>query len=127
MARNRLPQFCVLSSLVCLLSLLPGEALPQEASQDFRRGDADGSGVVDITDPILTLQFHFVGGLLPFDCVDAADVDDSGVVDISDDIYSLTYQFIGGIPPPPPPGPWVCGPDPTDDSLGCENYPQERC
>ncbi len=64
MARNRLPPFCVLSSLVCLLSLLPGEALPQEASRDFRRGDTDASGVVDISDPIFNLYFQFLGGVV---------------------------------------------------------------
>ena len=126
MARNRLPPFCFLSSLVCLLSLLPGEALPQEASRDFRRGDVDASGVVDISDPLFSLTFQFLGGVVLV-CHDAADYDDSGVVDISDPIFHLTHQWFGSFPPPPAPGPRVCGPDPTEDSLGCENYPQERC
>ena len=59
---------------------------------EFLRGDGDGSGVVDVTDPI----------------------------------FSLTNQFLGG-PPPPDPGPTVCGPDPTDDGLDCLEYPQENC
>ncbi len=82
----------------------------------FRRGDASGTGTVDISDPILVLGFLFlVGGALA--CLDAADADDSGVVDISDAIYALAHLFLGG-PAPAPPGPIECGSHPTGDGLG---------
>jgi len=77
----------------------------------FRRGDVDGSGVLDLSDPIFSLTFQFMGGSKP-GCMDAADADDSGTVDLSDPIFSLTFQFMGGTPPPAP-GPTTCGPDPT--------------
>jgi len=77
----------------------------------FRRGDVDGSGVLDLSDPIFSLTFQFMGGAKP-GCMDAADADDSGAVDLSDPIYSLTFQFMGGTPPPAP-GPTTCGADPT--------------
>ena len=92
----------------------------------FRRGDTDGSGVIDISDPIFNLTFQFIGGVELL-CRDAADVDDSGVVDISDPIYNLTFQFVGGIDPPPAPGRDSCGLDPTGDALACEDYPGEKC
>jgi hypothetical protein len=79
----------------------------------FRRGDADGSGKLDLTDAIFTLQFLFMGGTTPT-CMDAADSDDSGKLDLTDAIYSLQFQFMGG-PPPAAPGPTTCGPDPTPD------------
>ena len=91
-------------------------------SPRFRRGDTDASGVIDISDPIYNLTFQFVGGIERLPCQDAADVDDSGLTDISDPIYSLTFQFVGGIDPPPAPGPVDCGPDLTQDELGCEEY-----
>jgi hypothetical protein len=77
----------------------------------FRRGDADGSGKLDLTDAIFTLQFLFLGGPEP-ECKDAADADDSGKLDLTDAISSLQFQFMGG-PSPPAPGPVNCGPDPT--------------
>ena len=102
-----------------LLNVAP---LSQAIEQTFRRGDTDASGIVDISDPIRNLTVQFVGGGA-FPCKDAADVDDSGLIDISDPIYNLTHQFVGGIDPPPAPGTQICGPDPTDDELGCESFP----
>ncbi len=100
---------------------------PCKVDVPFLRGDTDGSGVIDISDPIFNLNFQFVGGIDELPCEDAADVDDSGVVDISDPIYNLTFQFVGGIAPPPAPGPTTCGQDPTGDGLDCTGYPQDKC
>jgi len=86
------------------------------AAPTFRRGDTDGSGTLDLTDVIRTLNFQFVGGIT-LNCLDAADSDDSGILDLTDAIYSLTHQFIGG-PPPPAPFP-DCGSDDTPDALDC--------
>jgi hypothetical protein len=77
----------------------------------FRRGDADGSGKLDLTDAIATLQFLYMGYTAP-SCKDAADTDDSGVLDLTDAIASLQFQFMGGTPPAAP-GPTTCGADPT--------------
>jgi hypothetical protein len=40
-------------------------------------------------------------------------------MDLSDAIYTLTWAFLGGPAPPDPHG--TCGPDPTDDGLGCRS------
>lgn len=85
----------------------------------FLRGDADGNGLLDITDPIRTLSYLFLGAEQP-PCLDAADVFDRGVVDISAPIAALGFLFNGG-PPPAPPFP-EAGSDPTPDTLPpCED------
>ena len=93
---------------------------PASSQVVFRRGDVDGNGRLEITDPVRLLGHLFVG---KFDliCLDAADANDSGELDISDAIYSLVHQFLGGAPPARPfPD---CGPDETIDALGCDWYP----
>jgi hypothetical protein len=82
----------------------------------FRRGDADGSGTIVLTDAVRVLEALFLGGA-PIDCPDAADSNDSGTVDLTDPIYLLRHLFLGGDPPPPP-GADRCGLDRTPDSLG---------
>ncbi len=83
----------------------------------FIRGDADRSGVIDLTDPTFTLNFLFLGGVAP-PCRDAADADDSGELDITDGTYLINFLFLGGVAPRPPFP--VAGPDPTPgDPLGC--------
>jgi hypothetical protein len=82
----------------------------------FRRGDANDDLAVDISDPVKTFGFLFLGNSAPLSCLDAADSNDDGRVDISDGIFTLSRLFSGG-PPLPPPGSRVCGPDPTEDEL----------
>jgi sugar lactone lactonase YvrE len=82
----------------------------------FIRSDATGDGAVDISDPIATLGYLFLGSTVN-GCLDALDADDSGTATISDAILTLNYLFAGGVPPSPPfPQP---GPDPTEDSIDC--------
>jgi hypothetical protein len=97
-----------------------GDCAPPPAGKRFRRGDADASGSMNITDGVFILNFLFVGGPTP-SCLDAADADDSGVVNITDGIYVLGFLFLGG-PPPPAPFP-DCGVDPSADSVACEAFP----
>jgi hypothetical protein len=97
---------------------------PTPAGPTFRRGDADASRSIDLTDAITVLSFLFLGGQVP-QCVDAADFDDSGEVDITDAISNLNYQYLGGEAPPDP-GPTNCGadknqePDQGKPELGCK-------
>ena len=84
----------------------------------FRRGDADSSGVVDISDGIRILNFLFAGATA-ITCLDAADSDDSGNLDLSDGVTIFSYLFSGGVAPAAP-GPLSCGEDPTDDTLSCD-------
>jgi len=87
----------------------------------FHRGDADANGNYNITDPVRTLNYLFLGADAP-PCLDAADTDDNGDLNITDPVRSLNYLFLGG-PPPAPPGPIPepCGPD-AGAELGCVEY-----
>jgi len=106
------------------ISIVRKEDIIQEI---FRRGDVDGNGNIELTDPINNLTYQFLGLYSP-ECLDACDWDDNGLVDISDPIANLTHQFLGG-PPSPLPGVDSCGPDPTEDDatvggdLGCLTTP----
>jgi hypothetical protein len=87
-------------------------------AQDFLRGDVDGDGTA------ATIQdaMRIVPYLNPLpECMDAADANDDGVVNIVDLVHILAYMSNQG-PPPPDPGPFSCGPDPTDDNLDCQAY-----
>jgi hypothetical protein len=82
----------------------------------FRRGDADGNAAVQLTDAVSTLNRLFRDGAAPA-CNDAADTNDDGKIDLTDPINTLNWLFLEGAEPRPP-GPNVCGPDPTPDLLG---------
>jgi hypothetical protein len=104
----------------------------------FRRGDHDGSGLVDITDPLNLLGFLFLGTTPPI-CEDASDGDNSSALDISDALNVLGFLFLGSFPLNETlPGPSGCGSDPDviidpdgpggfpeqpAASLGCDMYP----
>ena len=94
--------------------------LAEPAEPEFRRGDVNGDGAINIADAVAALVFLLAGGPPP-PCMDAADANDDGVLDISDGIRILMYLFAGGGPLPPPGE--ACGIDPTDDTLSCEKYP----
>ena len=81
----------------------------------FHRGDADSTGVVDITDPIFLLRHLFQQGTDP-PCEDAADINDDGILDVTDAVITLTYLF-RGVDLSAPPGPSVCGNDPTPSDV----------
>ena len=90
----------------------------------FNRGDsaADGDPTpVGLNDGVFTLNYLFTGGPTPT-CMDAADANDDGEVEITDAIFTLNFLFLGGTAPPAPDAFNPCGPDPTDDDLGCESY-----
>ena len=86
------------------------------AGTPFIRADANGSGMIDIADPIYTLNYLFLNG--PSICLDAMDANASGAVDLADALYSLSY-INGSGPPPPAPFP-ACG---TAPLLGCDSFP----
>ncbi len=92
----------------------------------FRRGDCDADGALLITDPIVALNYMFLGGEEPI-CLDACDVDDGGSLEITDAINVLSFMFQGG-PPPAPPGPTSCGEDDkADDTLKPCTYSPALC
>jgi len=91
-------------------------ALVAHEEPEFRRGDANTDGVVDISDGILVVNHLFIRPQ-QIDCQDAADANDDGNVDISDGIGIFAFLFVGGYAPPSP-GPHDCGQDPTRDLQG---------
>jgi hypothetical protein len=99
------------------LGVFPPSASPCEGGGEanFRRGDADDNGAVNITDGIFLLGYLFLGGETP-PCLDAADANDDSAVSITDGIHILNALFLGG-PQPLPPGPNTCGPDVNADTL----------
>jgi hypothetical protein len=88
----------------------------------FLRGDADNSvdGAITMSDALYILRWLYVPGSPPLSCDDTGDADDNGDLSMSDALYILRFLYVPGSPIPPAPGPYVCGPDPTDDALGCD-------
>lgn len=114
--------------LAFLTCSIPALALPDgwRSLANFRRGDVNQDGTLNIADPIYLLTFNFLGGTTP-SCLDAADVDDDGRVlgQVTDSVFLLNGLFLGG-PMPPTPGPHDCGGDPTPDDLRCTTSGCER-
>jgi hypothetical protein len=90
----------------------------------FDRADCNGDGEVDISDPVCTLNWLFLGSSEPV-CLAATNVNEDAEVDISDPVYLLSYLFLGGPAPLPPFR--GCGlSNAADEALGCET-PPETC
>ncbi|MBN1418239.1 MAG: FG-GAP repeat protein [Planctomycetes bacterium] len=86
--------------------------------REFRRGDANQSGQLEIGDAIVVLNALFVPGAgegVP--CWDATDANDDEIIDLSDAMRILMLLFADGPVLPPPFG--ECGPDPFGDELDC--------
>jgi hypothetical protein len=61
-------------------------------------GDADGNGIVNISDAVFLISYIFGGGPAP-DPYTAGDADCNGIVNISDAVYLIAYIFGGGSAP----------------------------
>jgi len=85
---------------------------------EFARGDVNGDGRINVTDPVRILRALFSGNS-DAACRDSVDVDDNGALEVTDGIALLSYLFRGAATPPDP-GPSACGADPTEDALDCE-------
>ncbi|MEM7167803.1 MAG: dockerin type I repeat-containing protein [Planctomycetota bacterium] len=92
------------------------------AGSDFRRGDINGDGSVNLQDAIGGLTYLFTpGGAVP-DCLDTADSNDDGSVNLPDVVALLSYLFVPSSPIPAAPGPVNCGPDVGTDMLDPCSY-----
>lgn len=87
------------------------------ADPDFRRGDANADGSVNLLDAIVLLNYLFVPGSNVPPCLDSADATDDGSVNLLDAVRVLNYLFVAGSPAPTAPGPTMCGPDVVADAL----------
>ena len=97
--------------------LLATAVSAQEAR--FRRGDANGDTIVDLSDATTTLVWLFQESA-ELACHDAADADDNGRLEITDAIVVLQDLFTGEAAIAPPAG--ACGADPSEDLLACTEY-----
>jgi hypothetical protein len=120
MSPQRLPSgwirvlFCLQVGLWAAGASLSGQAV------SFKRGDANGDDLLNITDPIYIIEKLFLDPQ-PIPCPDAADVDDDGRINITDGIAVAAYLFLGTAPAPSSPFE-QCGPDPTSDALLCAEF-----
>ena len=92
--------------------------------ETFQRGDVNSDGRINIADAIALLG-HLFGGSPPPACPDTGDANDDGKLNIADAIAILGHLFGGAGDLPAPFN--ECGVDPTEDSLGTCDYPQENC
>ncbi len=107
-----------------LVSLTLPSSPRVEAEGLFLRGDVDQNGTLQITDPIGTLGYLFLGSRTP-GCLDAADANDDGALNLTDALFTLSFLFNSGAPIPAPyPD---CGADRTPDQLGCAEAHSPRC
>ncbi len=80
------------SSNVLAASVVVGMRLLQ-AAPSCLCGDANGDGLVSVSDVVYLIAYIFSGGPAP---VCDSDVDGSGGVSISDAVYLISYIFAGG-------------------------------
>lgn len=123
---NIIPDVCDLASGV--LHDLDGDGAPDEcfARSDFRRGDPNEDGNIDLSDAVYVLLYLFLGEVTP-GCLESADSNNDGAIDLTDAVIVLSYLFTGGPPPAlPGPPPGACGsdidPPGSARDLGCHRY-----
>ena len=78
-------------------STVDREILPDTIITTFR-GDANGDGVIDISDVVYLINYLFIHGPAPVPLA-AGDATCDAVVDASDVVYLINYLFVGGPPP----------------------------
>jgi hypothetical protein len=65
----------------------------------FQRGDCNSDQRRDLSDPVVALNFAFLGSLPPT-CLESCDFNGDGRIDITNSVYYLNFLFIGGPPIP---------------------------
>ncbi len=66
----------------------------------IKHGDADNSGLINISDAVFDINYIFSSGPTPIPVVDAGDANCNGSVNISDAVFIIAYIFSGGNAPP---------------------------
>jgi hypothetical protein len=75
----------------------------QKFGETFLRGDANGDGVINVTDVVYLINYKFlVPPGPPPKPWEAGDVDCNGTINITDVVYLINFLFLD--PPGPPPG-----------------------
>ena len=66
--------------------------------QPYHCGDADGNGIITISDAVYLINYIFTGGPAP-DPLSSGDADCNGFISISDAVALINYIFAGGPAP----------------------------
>jgi hypothetical protein len=61
-------------------------------------GDANGDGVVNVSDAVYIINYIFAGGAAP-DPLESAEVNCDGDVNVSDAVWIINYIFMDGYEP----------------------------
>lgn len=94
-----------LGDAVAVTGITTASVYELAAPPRFVRGDCNADGMMNVGDPIVSLDMLF-NGMIPL-CEAACDANGDDQIDISDPIYLLGVLFAGG-PEPPAPYP-ICG------------------
>ena len=89
---------------------------------DFRRGDCNDDGTVDVSDASCILNWLFLGGATP-GCIAVTNTNGDASADISDAVYVLARLFLGGPAPFAPFPDCGAGTLPTDEE-SCATPPK---
>ena len=89
------------------------------AQSEFRRGDCNDDGGLDLSDAIFLFNSLFLGGQRSL-CEDACDANNDDVRDISDSVFMLDFLFRSGTDLAPPG--LECGVETESDILTCNSY-----
>ncbi len=119
-ARFLAPDFTVLRSVEIVRYCRQEPGKP--CASDFRRGDANTDGRVNLSDAVAVLNWLFRSAP-ELACPDAGDFDDRDDIEPADAILILNFLF-QSVDLSTPPGPFDCGPDPTPDGLATCSYPE---
>ncbi|MEM7261784.1 MAG: dockerin type I repeat-containing protein, partial [Planctomycetota bacterium] len=68
------------------------------SSVRFQAGDPNGSGRIDVSDAVASLEYLFLGSD-DVQCPQAIEVNEDGAIDLSDAVAILSYLFLGQRPP----------------------------
>ena len=78
---------------------LSAEEIQAEFEAGFTRGDANGSGLIELGDVVYLISYLYKNGPVP-DPLISGDANCSGEVELGDVVYLITYLYKGGPPPP---------------------------
>jgi hypothetical protein len=63
-------------------------------------GDANGDGIVNVSDAVFIINYVFVPGFPAPSPLCAGDANGDGIVNVSDAVFIINYVFVPGFPPP---------------------------
>ena len=69
-----------------------------DGGSQYQAGDADGSGLITISDAVRLINYIFAGGIAPAPIL-SGDADCSGALTISDAVFLINHIFAGGPAP----------------------------